>query len=364
MHHRHNMASLLSVVLLPIFVLLLTGCASSIPDAKPFGAATITIRDATRQHFRETIAVAKGVHQVISEIQIAGPDDKGREMQTAKYEEATSYLTELENVRLVALNGLVDYSRALVNTAEAGREKVQQIKATAEAAGTLISKVGEEIPAVTGAAAPLVAEGLQLFRDAAQRALVAYRINRTNKDLLEKLNANAVAVDQVAEALAKDLTKLSDVLTTLEEAAAVQIRYAPSPRALREAMGALVERRNALAKQRKGAGTQSATAAQPATEPDLAEIVNVESQIAIVEMNLAPYVEQEADTRRSIQLAAQAVLSTRDSIAAWRKAHEDLRLAIIENSRLSTEELLAAAEQVKADAERFRAFRDKVRDVR
>jgi hypothetical protein len=301
--------------------LVMSGCAGTIPDLKPYADTTASLRSSVSQSFRATsqsLLTSAEVAPLVGSPKAKGQAEELRGLAT-RYDEEASH-------RVAALTALVDYSDRLAAIAASGRTEQERVRQTSEALSTLVTTVGSalaHLPAAAGGTA-VVAQLVKLTGEAAAHA-EAVRVTAT---LDRAVDAATPGVKLLVAALAADLSLLRAEIATHASVVADFQRQLP-----------LLKYEAFLREKVLPLGDEL-----PAKEQELEVVAR---SLARVERWAAADRGRFAEARQRMGTSTALIIASKEAVENWARAHEDIGAAIRASRQPNIAALTETVKEIK-----------------
>ena len=301
----------------------LTACATTLPDAAPYAAASLQLRDAIAEGGRTTV-------QELRRLQASSlaPDD------AARLAESIGSLDSSWKTRIAALDAVVAYSeslQAIVDAGNTGDERVQEVASSLEG----LAKAAGVVPVAGAVAEPIVEVSAFVYAKIARM--------RAAKELRTSLREAVPAVERLGTVIGDDLEDLSE--TNAVALASQASSLTTSHQKGLAFRNRLVVERDALY------AAESLDAAQNE------KLVALTALIVQTDDWYGPLQEQLAAIRVRRAASEQLFAAAQRGLASWVVGHSELVEAIeAERARgPSVQSVLSSAAEIKSLIERIRA---------
>lgn len=285
---------------LAIAVAAVSGCAS-LPDVAPFV-------DATTQYRSAVVASGGAIEGELREIRATAQADK--------------FAAEW-NVRNHAAEALVAYARSLAAIVAAGNEGAASARKVADSVQKLAGVAGIALPA-----APVVGTATDIA------AFVYGQVAsiRAASSLATAMETAGPAIDQIVNAMAKDLQAADSIVRAANEIAALN---------LAEKFNTETAHYNALVAERRTLYQRTLT------RQDEERLLQLDRLIGATRSWRDGLEAQEQAIAERLRASRQLIGATRQGLAAWALAHRDLAAAVAEGRKVDPAALVAAVTEIR-----------------
>jgi hypothetical protein len=304
-----------------VVICLLVAACGSLPDARPFA-------DATSAWSASVKASGQALSDSLREASAAVPEGERNQ-----YDKSIKEFEDAWAARIRAAQAAAAYSNA-----------VADLIASAAGAGESVTKVGDSLAALAGAAGiSLAGPALDVAGDFARFLADRIAIVRASRRLDEAVAQAQPAVDRIAEHLVSESNR--QLKPTLERA------YKNVASGIKQQYGAesdfsgLLEKRLLQARQ------------EALREPGkVTALMELDRMLGTVSAKLKERDQKLDQAAASYRTRLQLINALSTSTAAWAAAHRDLAGAIREKRRVSAAELQETVSDLKELIRRVRAL--------
>lgn len=326
-----------SAIFFVLLLTLLTGCAATIPDLKPFADGTAELRTSTSASFSATANSLNHMAFIV-------PDDLKDD-----YEKLAKQLSEPKAVRIEALDAFVAYSDRLAEIAASSQSQKEQVEAAANALSNLTSTFASFSPF------PGSKEVVEILSGAGKKAAQYVTQVRSVEKLEDAVKQADPAVNLLTEALLKDLDKLKQLFVTAEPA--LRAAFKSRDKVLLDYYDQLLQVRKTLAAERReqlSGGTLKDTEATKTLK-------SLDEQIASAKLWRDPLANELDTSVQTLSTNEQLIQSIRGALNRWQRTHSDLAKALAESRRPSIRAFSEAIEEIKNLVEKLRKLDEEMR---
>jgi hypothetical protein len=328
--------------------MLLGGCATQIPDLKPFADATRAMNSSVDKSMKARV------------------DSLGRMEQLARGVEepaADGYSTAKVNAEAIrrhladAIDPFVEYADGLRAIADKGKKDSAAADEYAKRFSALVKKASGVAP-FPGAAA-IGAAGSDLAVVASRIAQDVIR-EKTRYTLIEEVSARRTAADELAVALSRDIGLARDSFDLRKRAivAVTKLRH-PEYRAALKLDTELNSTRAKILDGIDSSGGQPAGMSRMG-QP-LADLAEIERVRAFNETRLKPFQEQVDAEQATVDAAIELLDHAQSLVQSWRTAHAQLPEVIDKDRRSPLEALSYISDETQAFVKQLREAEAKIR---
>jgi uncharacterized phage infection (PIP) family protein YhgE len=340
-HTTHRIARHLACGLL---ALLLTACATTIPDLKPFADSTRTMRKAVDTGFDGATGVDKEIVQQLERME-SSHRRRGEDLPpdlmdaTRLFRDRLGVMSRQAEYFDKALSAFEEYTAELRDLADKGRDDI----AAGDRYAAAFKKLTTSLAAMSGVpAAPAAAEVISAVVDVAKRIGDALIRETVRKRLQAAVAERSDDADELAGELVKDLSTARRNLAVMDNALAQVVALQNSDQV--ETISTLQNRRRILSQSLR---EDSRYGVQPIPRQTAREFRQVTDLIDAVESWGEPVEARVDGYKKMVADASSTITATIGLVQEWRKAHRELP-EVIDKGKQSALETLA---DVTAEAE-------------
>ncbi len=325
--------------------LLLSACGS-LPDVKPFAAATLSLEKSVAASFEATAAAHDHMAAILDV-----PDGhplKATELKprAEQYAALAKAIRDEAEPRATLMRALTDYTDGLASVVEASENAQGNVDALADSVVGLAAVFqASPLPAVAAGAVDLgklaLREGIRM---------------KASRDLREGIATADPVVQQAGELLLADVESLRAAVEPKVRAAPAAVRLAGGEiyLAQRRHVQRLEDRRLSLLKVLNGQPADVDIEGLGASE-DLQKVI---SQLTSAREAVREYDAIEQAAVRDMARTLELLSAMEEGIAAWAKAHAELKVAAEQGGQVNVRRLVEVAMEAKGIIEKMNAAKE------
>jgi hypothetical protein len=299
-------------ILIALVSVICYGCAGPLPDVTPFVSASSQLRS----------GVASGGAATAAELRrLPGGDAQA------------DRLAKEWAARVKLCDALVRYAQSLQDITRSGQQGRESVQAIADSVTALASAASIAMPA---------AGAVSVVTDTARFVYGHIALVRASDSLEAALTAAAPAVDEVTDAIARDIALLASLLTTANNSYQQELAQKYSN---------VLGYRRQLERRRTAAYSRLGTDKESGLGQELQQITGL---LAASQDEYSVYEQELADAVKRRNASTAVVRAAADAVSEWATAHRALVAAVREKRTVDVQSLVDSTRELRELVKRMR----------